>query len=74
MKNNPTAITVPNTTKKFWADNLKLRNPTISVKIATTNAAEVSIVPVLIALALASAEKSAIVSFPSETKFANSSR
>ena len=74
MKKRPIAITVPKTTRKFCAESLKLRKPTMSVNIATTNAAEVRTVPVLRALALASDEKSAIVAFPSLSSFTSSSR
>ena len=74
MKNRPIAMTVPKTTRKFWAESLKLRNPTMSVNIATTSAAEVRTVPVFSALALASAEKSAMVALPSGSPLTSSSR
>ena len=74
MKNSPTAITVPNTTRKFCEESLKLRKPTMSVNIATTSAADVRTVHVLIALVLASAGKSAIVALPSVSEFTSSSR
>ena len=64
MKNNPIAITVPNETRNCWDENRNERNPTISVKIATSNAAEVNIVPFLIAFLLASTEKSLKVFHP----------
>ena len=44
MKNNPIAITVPNTCKKFKAENLNDKNPTTSVKIAINKAIEVNMV------------------------------
>ena len=46
----------------------------MSVNIATTSAAEVRTVPVFSALALASAEKSAMVALPSESPLTSSSR
>ena len=58
MKNKPIAITVPNDTKNCCDENLNDRKPTMSVKIATINAAEVSMVPCRIAILLASFEKS----------------
>ena len=62
MKNNPIAITVPNTCRKDSAENLNERKPTISVNMAINKAIDVKIVPLFIAVFLASIEKSRIVS------------
>ena len=47
--NKPTAITVPKSMRNFWLENLKERNPTMSVNIAINNAPEVKIAPLLMA-------------------------
>ena len=54
MKNKPIAITVPKETKNCWVENRKERKPIISVIIAMPRAAEVNIVPFLIASLFAS--------------------
>ena len=60
----PRAMTVPKLTRNICEESLKERKPTISVKIAMTNAAEVNTAPERIAFILNSWSKSFKVVLP----------